>query len=100
MPSIMGVMGRALTAAELGYLVKLLQRFAENDLGQHGAWRLNTSDGPVYVRLSRKRTPDEPADAFRPVEPPSPYHTSGGGGRALPVAHGGREPGGRRSLGS
>lgn len=70
-----GAMSAALTAEEWGHFAGLLQRFAENDLDQHDAWRLDTFYGPVYVRLTRERPPDEPASAFRPLEPPAPYRT-------------------------
>lgn len=75
-------MSAGLNAEEWGYLIELLQRFAENDLDQHDAWRLETSYGPVYVRLSRERGEDEPAEAFRVVGPLSPYRT----GRAAHVS--------------
>jgi hypothetical protein len=64
-------MSAALTAEEWWHFAELLQRFAEQDLDQHDAWRLDTSYGPVYVTLTREHPPDEPADAFRPLEPPS-----------------------------
>lgn len=75
-------MSASLSAEEWGYLIELLQRFAENDLDQHDSWRLETSQGAVYLRLSRKRGADEPAEAFRLVEPLSPYRT----GRAAHVS--------------
>jgi hypothetical protein len=75
-------MSAGLTAEEWGHLVELLQRFTENDLDQHDAWQLDTSYGPVYVRLNRKRAPDEPVDVFRLLQPPSPYRT----GRAAHVS--------------
>lgn len=68
----------SLSTEEWGYLIELLQRFAENDLDEHDAWRLETSHGAVYVRLSRERGADEPAEAFRRVEPLSPYRTGRG----------------------
>jgi hypothetical protein len=71
----MEAMSAELSAEEWGHLVQLLQRFAENELDQQEAWRLDTSSGPVYVKLGRNRAPNEPADAFRLVEPPSPYRT-------------------------
>jgi len=49
----------------------LLQRFAEHDLDQHDAWRLDTSYGPVFVRISRELRPDEPAEAFRRLAGPA-----------------------------
>lgn len=62
-------MSAALSQDEWGYLIELLRRFAENDLDQHDAWRLETSHGAVYLRLSRTPREDEPIEAFRPVEP-------------------------------
>ncbi len=76
-------MSAGLSAEEWGHLAGLLRRFAENDLDQHDAWRLDTSRGPVYVRLGRERAPDEPAVAFRLVESPTPYRT----GRAAHVGN-------------
>jgi len=75
-------MGAALNAEEFGYLVELLRRFAENDLDPHDAWRLETSCGAVYFTLGRTRRGDEPAEAFRQIEPPSPHRT----GRAAHVS--------------
>jgi hypothetical protein len=68
-------MSGSLTADELELLAGLLERFAENDLGQHEAWRLETSHGPAYVRMTRKPAPDESADTFRLLTASSPYST-------------------------
>jgi hypothetical protein len=48
-------------------LLGLLRRFAESDLDQHDAWRLDTVYGQVFIRISREPGPGEPATAFRPV---------------------------------
>ncbi len=58
----MEAMSAGLSAKEWGHLAGLLQRFAENDL---------------------ERAPDEPAVAFRLVEPPTPYRN----GRAAHVSN-------------
>ncbi len=74
-PTIIRCMSESLTADERKLLVTLLQRFAENDLDQHEAWRLETAHGPAYVKMTRKRAADEPADASRPLRAPSPCRT-------------------------
>jgi len=48
-------MNDGLTASEREQCVVLLQRFAEHDLDQHDAWRLDTRDGPLFVRVNRNR---------------------------------------------
>jgi hypothetical protein len=58
-------MNDGLTAGEWEQFNTLLQRFAEHDLDQHDAWQVDTSHGPVFVRISREARPDEPAAAFR-----------------------------------
>jgi hypothetical protein len=82
-PGNIGVMSAGLTAEEWGYLIELLRRLAENDLAQHDAWRFETSHGPVYLRLDRKRRAGETAEAFRPAEPRLRYRT----GRAARVSN-------------
>jgi len=74
-PAIIRCMSESLTADERELLITLLQRFAENDLDQHEAWRLETAHGPAYVKMTRKRAADEPADASRPLRAPSPCRT-------------------------
>lgn len=44
-----------LTASEWEQCVVLLQWFAEHDLDQHDAWRLDARDGPLFVRVNRNR---------------------------------------------
>jgi hypothetical protein len=61
---------------------RAVQRFAENDLDQFDASRIETSHAPVYVKLSRKSGEEEPVQAFRLVEPLSPCRT----GRAAQVS--------------
>lgn len=58
-----------------GALGLLLQRFAEYDLDQHDAWRLDTRHGSVFVRISREPGPGEPADALWPLARPATYAT-------------------------
>lgn len=70
-----------MTAEEWDLLVTMLHRFAENQLDQHEAWRLETSNGPVYVRMTRELAADEAADAFGLLRVMSPYRT----GRAAHV---------------
>ena len=45
-------MSEGLTASEWEQCVVLLQRFAEHDLDQHDAWRLDARDGPLFVRVN------------------------------------------------
>ena len=59
-----------LTAGEWEQFITLLQRFAEHDLDQHDTWQVDTSCGPVFVRISREPRPDEPAEAFRHLARP------------------------------
>jgi hypothetical protein len=67
---IMKGMDEGLTAGEWEQFITLLQRFAEHDLDQHDAWQVDTSFGPVFVRISREPRPDEPAEAFRHLARP------------------------------
>jgi len=39
--------------------------------GQHDAWQVDTSDGPVFVRISREPRPDESAESFRRLARPA-----------------------------
>jgi hypothetical protein len=66
-------MDDGLSASEWDQFTGLLQRFADNDLDQHEAWRLDTRYGPVFVRVSRELPPDEIAGAYRPVSTPPGY---------------------------
>lgn len=64
-------MSEGLTASEWKHLVALLQRFAEHNLDQFDAWRLDTRHGPVFVHLTHRLGPDEPAEVFRPLTSPT-----------------------------
>ncbi len=66
-------MNDGLTAGEWEQLITLLERFAEHDLDQHDAWQLQTSHGPVFVRINRQPRPDEPAEAFRRLARPGQH---------------------------
>jgi hypothetical protein len=68
---IMKGMDDGLTPGEWEQFITLLHRFAEHDLDQHDAWQLDTSYGPVFVRIGRKPRPDEPAEAFRCLARPA-----------------------------
>jgi hypothetical protein len=63
-------MDGGLSAAEREQFALLLQRFAVHDLDQHADWRLDTGDGPVYVRMSREPPAGEPASASDPLPVP------------------------------
>ncbi len=72
---IMKGMNDGLTVGEWEQFIILLQRFAQHDLDQHDAWQVDTSDGPVFVRISREPMPDEAAEAFRRLARPALQET-------------------------
>jgi hypothetical protein len=72
---MMRLMSAGLSKSEWRQLLALLRRFAEHDLDQFDAWQLDTAYGPVFVQLKRELRVDEPAAAFRHIEPPDDYST-------------------------
>jgi hypothetical protein len=72
---MMRLMSAGLSKSEWRQFLALLRRFAEHDLDQFDAWQLDTAYGPVFVQLKRELRVDEPAAAFRHIEPPDDYST-------------------------
>jgi hypothetical protein len=54
-----------LSDEEFWHLLQLMERYAETDMDQWDTWRLDTSYGPVYVRITRELTAGEPEQAYR-----------------------------------
>lgn len=72
---IIELMSDGLSTGEWDQFIGLLQRFAENDLDQHEAWRLDTRYGPAFVRVTRELPQDESPGVFQPVGMPPIYST-------------------------
>ena len=70
---MMQLMSADLSKLEWWQLLKLLRRYAERDLDQFDAWQFDTASGPLFVQLRQELRADEPAEAFRRIDPGGDY---------------------------